>query len=314
MSVTSSALFQNLPPWYEQLSRNLMERAHGLSELGYRPFPGQRVAPTNPDLNRADVLGRQEGLYKPYLNQAQEMSQSAATPFHQNFQNYMNPFIQSILDRQRTEGLRTFNEGIMPALESRFVQGGQYGGGMHRGMAERAARDVQQSIGDRQQQTLAGAYQQAAQTHASDADRRLQAASLIGGLGQRAQAGNIADVATLGSQGERTRGMNQQGLDMGYNDFIRQYEHPWGQLSNFSGALRGASIPSQAMQYSQTPVAPQLNTAGQIGQLSGQLYSGSQMNGGRLFKDGGKVAKKPLKKGLPMHSGLPKFKKKKEGR
>jgi hypothetical protein len=297
-------------PWYDQHARNLIDRAHGLSELGYKPFTGPRVAAPSPDMNRADVLGRQEGLYKPYFNQAQQMSQSAATPFYENFQNYMNPFIGAILDRQRTEGLKTFNEGILPSLTSEFVQRGTYGSGQHRGMAERAARDVQQSIRDNQRQTLAGAYQQAAQTHASDADRRLQAGNQIAGLGQKSQAGNIADIAMLGSQGERARAIRQQDLDTGYNDYLRQTEYPWGQLSNFSSALQGAHIPSQGLQYTQTPATPQLNTSGQIAQLSGQLMSASRMNGGKLFKDGGKVAKKPVRQGLPMHSGLPKLKKK----
>ncbi len=238
------------------------------------------------------------------------MAQSAATPFHQDYQKYMNPFIQSILDKQRTEGLRTFNEGIMPALSSQFIQRGTYGGGMHRGLAERAARDVQQSIGDRQMQTLAGGFQQAAQIHASDADRRLQAANQIAGLGQKRQAGNVADIATLGAQGERNRGIRQQDLDVGYNNFLRQSEYPWSQLSNLSSAISGSQIPSQALQYNQTPGTPQLNMAGQMGQLGGQLYGLRQANGGS-FKKGGKVEKKTVKQGLPMHSGIGKPKRKK---
>lgn len=311
MPTTSNVYRNNFSPTYEAILRNMLERAHGLSELPYRPFNGNRIAPMNEDLTRANSLGRQEGLYSPYFNQAQSMYQSAAKPFHQDYQNYMNPYIQSILDKQRTEGLRTFNEGIMPALDSRFIQGGTFRGGVHREMAGRAARDVQQSIADRQQQTLAGAYQQAAQTHATDTDRQLQAAGRIADLGQRRQAGNIADIATLENQGDRQRGVAQQSLDTRYRDFLRQSEYPQAQLSGLTSALAGAPQSSQGLQYVNTPAEPQLNRMGQMAQLSGQLYGARQAG---VFKQGGKVAKKrkAVRQGLPMHSGLGKSKRKKK--
>jgi hypothetical protein len=150
-------------------------------------------------------------------------------------------------------------------------------------------------------------YQQAAQTHASDTDRRLQAANQIAALGLKNQAGNIADIATLENQGERNRAIRQQDLDVGYKDFLRQSDHPWNQISNLSNALSGAHIPSQALQYEHTPPTPQLNRSGQLAQLAGQALGMKQYGG---FKEGGEVAKKSVRKGLPMHSGLPKSSKK----
>ncbi len=308
MPYQTSFGLQQLPPWFEAISRGMLERAQGLSQAPYAPFGGPRVAGMNPDLNRAEALGRQEGLYMPYLNQAQQGFQNAATPFHQNYQNYLNPYIQSVLDRQRTEGLKTFNEGIMPALDSRFIKGGHFGGGMHRGLAERAARDVQQSIGDRQQQTLAGNWQQAGQLHATDAARQMQSAQQIGNLAPQRQAGHLADISALESQGERGRGMRQQDLDVGYRDFLRQTEYPWSQLSNLSGAISGTPHSSQAMQYNHTPAEPQMNRSGQIGQLAGQLYGLNRYAGGQGFKKGGQVKKQ----GLQMNSGLAGIKRKKK--
>lgn len=290
MPYQSSVVLNQAPPWLEAISRELIERGQGLSRQAYAPFQGARVAPLNQDLQRAEALGRQEELYMPYLNAAQQGYNQASQPFYQNYQNYMNPYQQAVLDRIRTEGLRTFNEGIMPSLSARFIQGGHYGGGIHRGLAERAARDTQQQIGDRQQQALAQGYQQAAQIQASDASRQLDAARRTAELAQLRQAGHLADISALESQGERARGIRQNDLDVGYRDFLRQSEFPWQQLSNLQGSISGVPFSSQAMQYSHTPPEPQLNRSGQIGALAGQLYGLNRSLGGRGYKKGGKIS------------------------
>jgi hypothetical protein len=301
MPYTSNIQLQQLPPWLESISKSMAERAQGLSQAAYRPYEGRRLAEPNQDIRRAETLGRQEGLYLPYLN--------AAQPFPQFSQEYMNPYMSAVTDRLRNEGLRTFHEGILPSLESTFVRRGTYGGSMHRRLAERAARDVQQSIADRQQQALASGYQQAAQTFASDRARQLQAARETSQLGQLRQAGQLADIAALESQGERARGLSQQGLDIGYRDYLRQHEYPWSQISNLSGTISGAPHSSQGMQYLHTPPEPQWNRAGQIGQLAGQLYGLNRMTGNQGFKKGGNVTK-----GLEMRSGLASITKKKKKR
>jgi hypothetical protein len=293
-----------LPPWYGDISRRMLERAEALSRAQYAPFRGPaRVAPLNNDLNRAENLGRQEQTYMPYLNTAETAYGRAGASFPGNYQAYMNPYQQAVVDKINREGLKTFNEGIMPALDARFIKGGHFGGGIHRGLAERAARDTQQAISERQQEALARGYQQAAQIHASDMGRQLDIGRQYANLGQLRQAGHLADIATLESQGERARGIRQQDLDVGYRDYLRQTEYPWSQLSNLSAAVAGTPYSSQGMQYTHVPPEQQWNRAGQLGQLAGQLYGLNRNLGGR-FKEGGSI------KELKMNSGHPKSKKK----
>lgn len=295
-----------LPPYLENLSRANLEEAARLSRAPYLPYQHERVAPLNQDLLRAHEISRREGIYLPYMQAAEQGFQQASTPFTQQYQAYMNPYQQAVLDRIRTEGLRTFNEGIMPSLESRFVRGGGYGGSLHRRLSERAARDAQEAIGNRQQQALASGYQQAGQLFSSDQARRMEAARQMGELGRQRQAGHLADIAALESAGERQRGQEQSRLAQRYSDYLRQFEYPWQQISNFSGALSGTPYSSQGAQYYHTPPEPQLNRAGQIGQLAGQLYGLNRAGGNRgFFKKGGSVNKE-----LQMKSGLSSLKKK----
>lgn len=310
MPFASQIHLAQLPPWYENISRGALERAVALSQAQYAPFQGQRVAPLGDDLRRAEELSRREGLYLPYLQSAEQGFNRAATPFTQSYQAYMNPYQQSVLDRIRTEGLRTFNEGIMPALESRFVRGGHYGGGMHRQLAERAARDAQQAIGDRQQQALASGYQQAGQLHATDMARQMEAARQMGELGRQRQAGHLSDIAALEASGERSRGIRQQDLGEGYRDFLQQREYPWQQLSNLSGSIAGTPYSSQGLQYMHQDPQQQLNRSGQIGSLAGQLYGLNRASGNRGFKKGGAVKSDKLQ----MKSGLAALVKKKRAK
>jgi len=316
MSV-SQVNMQQQAPYRDAIAKAGLERAFALSQSEFKPFNGPlRVAPYNnlspqdaaragqKDISEAERLGRRTGIYQPFFNDAAQGYGQASNPFYKNYHNYLNPYMEAVLNRLRSEGERSFNEGIMPALASTFIQNGNYGGTLHANMAERAARDAHQRILDSQHQALASGYQQAGQMHAADQDRLLSASNNRAQLGQMSQAANIADVAALENQGERARNLNQENLDVGYRDYLRQTEHPWQQLSNLSGAMQGFPYSSQGMTYMQQPATPQLNRTGQMAQLAGQLSGLAQnFGGGRRFKEGG---------GLKMLSRIPTKKKGKE--
>ena len=49
-------------------------------------------------------------------------------------------------------------------------------------------------------------------------------------------------LGQLEAAGQRRRGLAQQGLDMGYQDFLRQQAFPREQLNLYSGLLRGVPV------------------------------------------------------------------------
>lgn len=94
-----------------------------------------------------------------------------------------------------------------------------------RGLAEQA------DIAQRGYQTLGG-----------DIDRRLAAAQQGAGLAGTRQAMEFDRLGQLEAAGARRRGLAQQGLDIGYQDFLRQQAFPREQLNLYSGLLRGVPV------------------------------------------------------------------------
>ena len=73
-------------------------------------------------------------------------------------------------------------------------------------------------------------------------DQRLRAGELLRGTGLSQQESDLARLqAQLGIGGQR-RGLMQQGLDIGYEDFLRQQAFPREQLSFLSNLLQGVPV------------------------------------------------------------------------
>ena len=103
-----------------------------------------------------------------------------------------------------------------------------------------------------------------------DVDRRRTAALDMANLSGQRQAQEIDRLANLESAGQRRRGLAQQGLDIGYGDFLRQQAFPREQLNLYSGLLRGVPVgPGQySAVYGNQPTAGQ-QVAGSLVGLAG---------------------------------------------
>ena len=72
--------------------------------------------------------------------------------------------------------------------------------------------------------------------------QRLDAARMLGGFGQQQQQMDYERLQNLQAAGEIQRQLGQQGLTMGYQDFLRQQAFPREQLGMFNQMLRGLPI------------------------------------------------------------------------
>lgn len=72
--------------------------------------------------------------------------------------------------------------------------------------------------------------------------QRLAAAELLAGLGGRQQELDLQRFGALGGVGAERRGLMQRGLDIGYEDFLRQQAYGREQLGYLSNLLQGIPI------------------------------------------------------------------------
>jgi hypothetical protein len=104
------------------------------------------------------------------------------------------------------------------------------------------------------QQQLAGA-QQLGGLDLSNMQQRLASAQQLGAFAPTAQQMALSRIGALGGAGQARRGFQQAGMDIGYQDFLRQLGYPQQQLGFQSDVLRGLQLrPSETVsQYAQRP-------------------------------------------------------------
>ena len=101
--------------------------------------------------------------------------------------------------------------------------------------------------------------------------QRLDAARVLGGFGQQQQDMDYTRLKNLQASGEIQRQLDQQGMSMGYQDFLRQQAFPREQLGFFNNMLRGL------------PITPGSTTASYGGPSSAERLLGSGISSVGLY-------------------------------
>ena len=156
-------------------------------------------------------------------------------------QDYMNPYMEQVVDRQKQAAIRDFNRmGAARAADA--VNAGAFGGSRQAVANYLAEEGLQQQLGDIEATGREAAFRDA--RAGFDADRQMG----ITGLGQLAtmggsrRAGDIQNAQLLEGIGRSQLGEKQAELDMGYQDFLTQQNFTKDQLGFLSNILQGVPI------------------------------------------------------------------------
>lgn len=233
------------------------------------------------NIMRAQQLGQYgPGQFSQYnYGPAQQFTSQAA-------QQYMSPYMENVLDVQKSKAIQDFDR-LRGARNAQAVQAGAFGGsrqGVQEGIAQEA---LMRQMGEIDATGRQAAYEQAASQFGADRAARLaqqqaQAAELervqtgreasrqfgagqgiaalgaagtaagqLANLGEQERATNIQNAQLLESIGKAQQGETQAGLDIGYQDFLRQQGYPQEQLGFYSDILRGLPVAAASSQSQQ---------------------------------------------------------------
>jgi hypothetical protein len=81
----------------------------------------------------------------------------------------------------------------------------------------------------------------------------LAGSQLLGNLGLNQQNADIARLGLQTSTAAQQQALNQQHMDLDYQDFLNQREYPWDQLYKYSGLIRGLPQQPGTTTYQQPP-------------------------------------------------------------
>jgi hypothetical protein len=153
------------------------------------------------------------------------------------------------------------------------VRAGAFGGSRQGVVEGMANRDLGDRLSTMQAQGLQSAYTNAQQQFGQDrsagmaaqienarnaltgGNLQMEAGRLFGATAQQDQTQALQRAQALQQIGAMQQGQTQQGLDVGYSDFLNQRDYPRQQLNFYSGILRGMPVQSQSdtMTYQQPP-------------------------------------------------------------
>ena len=261
------------------------ERQAGFTPMQQQAFQGaQNMQPSNvtgfgTQLAGAAGLGALGAQYDPTQFQAGQFGQQQA-------QQYMSPYMQSVVDVQQQEAQRQAD--IAGTQRSAQATGaGAFGGSRQAIMDAEAQRNLATQKGSIQATGLQNAYQQAQAQYNADQARQMQAQQAaeqsrqygagFGMQGLQTALQGAGQLGTLGGQqfqqgmdvnklqqatGATQQAQQQAALTQQYQDFLTQKQAPYQQLSYMSDMLRGLPMSQSTQQLFQAPPSTTATLAG----------------------------------------------------
>ena len=256
-------------------------------ELGYQTYGGPRIAGFSPEEQAAMAgIAGLVGAGQQYLAPAAGLTAGLAQQFTPSVaQQYMSPYQQAVIDVEKREAIRQAQRP-MQDIGAAATQAGGFGGSRQAILEAEAQRNLQQRLGDIQTRGQQAAYETGLRAFESQKAREKSAAAGLTSLGQIAPRQQLTELTALSGIGEAQRGMQQQALDIGYQDFLKQQQYPYELLGQYQSTLYG--YPYQA--YSQQTYTPYQKPSS-FQQLAGVLGAAGKVGSAfGFFNTGGKIA------------------------
>jgi hypothetical protein len=227
----------------------------GLGSLNFPQNLGQSFSSSGayapPQMNQQQLLGvggnqQPNGLdYSPQYSDGLGMLPPGSNQGIAS--NYMNPYLQSVLQPQLAELRRQSQINLQPSL-AKMTQAGGYGGGRQAIMESEANRNLLQAQNQAVGQGYASAY-----------DKGMQQFNT-----EQGQSKDLVNM--MANAGGAQRGINQEGITADYNEFLAQRDYPMKQTQYLQSMLQG--LPIQTVTNSPLPMSGIGQLASTVGNLS----------------------------------------------
>jgi len=258
----------SLPKYFEPYAIDMIKRAESESKREYTPYEGQRLADENEDTAKSREIARSvasggiPGLTQATSGTAAGMNRALQSMGFQSqdfdtsqAQKYMSPYLQNVLDVQKNQAILDFQRQ-QAGRDASAVQAGAFGGSRGAVQQGLASEALQRQLGDIQATGQQKAFEQAQQQFGADRDARMAAEKMglsaaeslsgqsaqLAALGEKARAGDIESAQLLEKIAKDRQAREQAGLDLAYEDFVRQRDMPREDLTFLSSILRGVPV------------------------------------------------------------------------
>lgn len=269
------------------------------------------VAPLAPDqnnaINAAEVFASGQQPINTAMQGANALSNIMSGYDPNVTKQFMNPYMDSVVNDIQTLGNRNLTENVLPAVNDTFTGSGQFGSGRNADFTARAIRDNQQTTSMEQDQALQAGYTQAQNTNLNNLAGIRQGAVDAANVGNTIGGLEAQNVGLLGAAGQQQWTENQMNLNAARSDYTTQQQYPKQQLNFLSGVLNG--LPGQPSgstlsqyypnAYGSSPFASLTGAGALLGALGGNTNPTTTTTAAK----GGHIQR--FARGGPATAGLP---------
>lgn len=249
-------------PGIEERKIGLMDIAAGLTQQPIN-IPTMQISPLSALEQQGVTASGVTGVGQPTVQQgiaSLQGAQAAAAldPTSQQFQAYMNPYQQNVLNEIARQGQIQQNQ-----LAGQAIRAGAFGGGREGVQQAELQGQILRQQGLAQQQAVNAAMQQFQAAKALQAQTGIQTGQLMGTLGAQQQAMAQGDINQLMAAGGLQRQLGQQALDAARQTELQRAYEPYQRvefLKNIYAA--GPTTQSAITQTTQPGTNPLAQAAG----------------------------------------------------
>jgi hypothetical protein len=283
-----------LKPYYTDILSKAQALYDKRTEEGFVPYEGPTIAQFTPEQEQAftGIAGLQ-GQVAPKFAEAERITKEAIAPITgEQIQEAMSPYQQAVVDIEKREAQKAFEQNVLPKVRQAQVAAGAFGGTRGTLLEAQSLADQARLLSDIQTRGSQAAFQDARAALDAQRTREGQGATQLANIAPQALRTGLAELGAQQSVGEARQAQSQTALDEAYRQFLQEREQPYTDMQKYQAVVTGA--PLTTTQFAPPP-PPQPSLGQQlIGGLAGigSLYgtfTGKPILGGQA-KTGGGIA------------------------
>jgi hypothetical protein len=307
---------EELKPYITDILERSKTRMEAREAEGYIPYPAPRLAEFTPEQLEAQTgiagLARAGLASDPtlassrtYMQPALDATQASLGQFDTAAaQQYMSPYMQSVIDIQKREAMRS-GDVQRQEIGTQAVGAGSFGGSRQAIAEAEQRRNEAQLLADIQAKGQQAAFEQAGAQFERQKGRELAGGQQLAGLGEQAPRLALAELGALSGVGAAQQEQGQRALDIGYQQFQEELQYPERTLQEYSSIIRGFPLTPNQFKVEQTATPPPnlaTQLAGVVGTGAG-AYKAFAKDGGQIKRKKGGLADLPTKRYVKKANG-----------
>ena len=286
MSKGKTTTTAEIPEYIQQQQQEVFEAGRGLAGQPFVPYTGPRVAGFTPDQLRQFEATRQlteEALgYQPLAGIAELAEAPTPSLLGVDIEAYQSPFQRQVTDIALGD-IRREAELARQAAQARAIGAGAFGGSRSAILEAEATRPYAEQAARTAAALGQAGFEQAQRAAEADIARQMRGrefqAGLLGGIQQQ----QLGRLGALGQIGEQQRLLQQQALEVPYQEFQRALAYGPQQFGLLQAGVPGGQMPITTREKRSTGLGDVLGTGLQLYGLFGNPFSG-------LFSGGASAA------------------------